>query len=74
MTIVNCPHCQQFIEIIELRCSIFRCGVYKTTYTQIHPHLSEVQCNNLVKKNKIYGCGKSFLINDMSIAEKCDNV
>ena len=45
------------IEIIELRCKIFRCGILRNTFIQIDPHLSEKKCNNLKKNNEIYGCG-----------------
>ena len=60
------------IEIIELRCRIFRCGIYKKTYKQICSHLSENLCIQLVNHNKIYGCGKPFLINKSFQVEKCD--
>ena len=34
MILVHCPHCQQLIEIVELNCRIFRCGVLKQTGEQ----------------------------------------
>ena len=36
--LVCCPHCDTTIEIIELNCRIFRCGVLKSTGQQIDPH------------------------------------
>ena len=35
--IIECPHCKIMIEIIELRCRIFRCGIMKNNFTQINP-------------------------------------
>ena len=62
MNIVYCPSCSQLIEIIELNCCIFRCGVYKKNHKQINPHLDKVKCLQLVKDKKIYGCGAAFKI------------
>lgn len=58
--IIQCPHCSIFIEIIELNCKIFRCGIFKKNGQQIHPHLSKFECETLVENNLIYGCGKPF--------------
>jgi len=60
--IIQCPHCEQYIEVIELNCRIFRCGIYKKTNIQVDPHLNEVSCNDLKTKDLIYGCGKPFQI------------
>jgi len=62
--LLNCPHCQQMIEVIELNCRIFRCGVFKDTYKQIDPHLPKPACDKLVNQCKIYGCGKPFRVVD----------
>ena len=59
---VNCPHCNQMIEIIQLNCRIFRCGVFKVNFTQIDPHLSKSECMRLLQNNLIFGCGKPFRI------------
>ena len=72
--IVSCPHCNQMIEILELRCRIFRCGIYKSTYKQINPHLAKEFCLQLVLKDEIYGCGGPFLINNLLNTEKCDYI
>jgi len=58
--LIECPHCNQSIEVIETNCCIFRCGVYKETFQQINPHLEKNMCDELVKKDLIYGCGKPF--------------
>ena len=62
MFFIHCPHCNQMIEVIELNCRIFRCGVEKQNMTQINPHLCKEACEQLVLQNKIYGCGKPFKI------------
>ena len=75
--IIQCPHCHQWIEIIELRCQIFRCGIYIENQKQINPHLSKNNCDDLVKNKRIYGCGKPFLIKNQQngfIVEKCDYI
>ena len=62
MFIVQCPNCGIFIEVLELNCKIFRCGVYKDSYIQIPPHLPEPDCIRLVQEDLIYGCGRPFQI------------
>jgi hypothetical protein len=59
---VCCPHCNITIEIIELNCRIFRCGIFKTNGQQIDPHLQKAQCEQLIARNEIYGCGKPFKV------------
>ena len=72
--IIKCPHCCVSIEIVELRCRIFRCGIYKNTYQQIDPHLSKEKCLQLSKNNQIYGCGKAFRISLTNKVEICDYI
>ena len=60
--IIECPHCQQSIEVVELNCRIFRCGIYKRNFGQIDPHMPKIFCEELVANNAIYGCGKPFKI------------
>lgn len=77
--LVPCPHCQELIQIYkkELNCKIFRHGVFKTNGQNINPHMSEVNCKNLIEKNLIYGCAGPFKIRFIDIemtqiiAEKC---
>ena len=60
---IQCPHCERAIEIIELNCCIFRCGVYRDNINQqIDPHLGKEACEDLVRQETIYGCGKPFQI------------
>ena len=51
MNIVICPHCNEYIEIIELNCMIFRHGIIKSNNTQINPHAPEEECNYLIMNN-----------------------
>jgi hypothetical protein len=69
--IVQCPHCEQHIEIIELNCRIFRCGILKQTNIQIDAHLNENECTRLKKNDLIYGCGKPFQILEDNTVVMC---
>ena len=63
--IFQCPSCLLYIEVneYELNCRIFRHGVIRDNkLTQIDPHSSKITCEQLVKNDKIYGCGKPFCI------------
>jgi len=65
--IIECPHCSQMCEVVELNCRIFRCGIYKNNFQQIPPHLPEKDCNELKTKDLIFGCGKPFqAVDDVS--------
>ena len=72
--IITCPHCGQYIEILELNCRIFRCGIYKKNGKQIDPHLNKIACKELKKKNLIYGCGKPFKILEDNTVTICDYI
>jgi hypothetical protein len=71
LLIIECPHCTQSIEILELNCRIFRCGIYKNTGQQINPHLDEISCKQLKKNELIYGCGNPFQIIENNKAVVC---
>lgn len=58
MSLFTCPHCNITIEIVAVNCGIFRCGVYKDTGEQVHPHLSKEECAKL--GDSIYGCAQPF--------------
>jgi hypothetical protein len=70
---IECPHCYQLIEVIELNCRIFRCGIIKATYEQIPPHATKDECIKYLNDG-IYGCAKPFIINNNLIPEKCDYI
>ena len=62
MIIITCPHCNCMIEVIELNCKIFRCGIYKSNFEQIDPHLNKEECDKLYTSGSIYGCSKPFMV------------
>jgi hypothetical protein len=77
MFIIQCPHCDQSIEVIEINCRIFRCGISKITFKQIDPHLPKVECDRLFEEGHIYGCGKPFQLvqkDDLWVAVVCDYI
>ena len=61
-TVIQCPHCQEFIIVEKLNCGIFRHGVLIQNGEQIPPHLGKPMCDELAEKKLIYGCGKPFKI------------
>lgn len=74
---VQCPHCEGMVEILEINCSIFRHGVYKTNNQQLNPHASEPVCSIVSKQNLIYGCGKPFKLlknGEKYLAIKCEYI
>jgi len=60
--IVRCPHCHIAIQIAELNCAIFRCGVLRATGEQIPPHAPRQQCMALRARKAIWGCGRPFRV------------
>ena len=78
MNIVKCPHCEMYIEVIELNCKIFRCGIYKDSMKQIDPHMQKLLCEQLSTNDLIYGCGKPFRVDLNSkneyISTACDYI
>ena len=75
--IVICPHCQEYIEIIQINCAIFRHASFKVSGQQIDPHTSKDICDQYIKDNIIYGCGKPFQVivkDNILSAEICDYI
>jgi hypothetical protein len=75
--IIQCPHCQDYIIIEKLNCKIFRHGTFIKDGIQINPHSSKDNCDNYIKNNEIYGCGKPFRIkkvNNEWVLEICDYI
>jgi len=65
MLFVTCPHCEITLEIEQINCNVFRCGVYKSNINKcINPHTPKAECDRLKKQDLIYGCGKPFTIKD----------
>ena len=75
--LLECPNCGGFIVIQELNCGIFRHGIMKNNGKQINPHLGKIECDDLLNKNLIEGCGKPFKViknNDTFNVIKCDYI
>jgi len=75
--IVTCPHCQEYIEILEINCAIFRHGTFKNNGQQIDPHSSKEVCEQYIQTNAIYGCGKPFKVflkEGILVAEICEYI
>jgi len=72
---LNCPNCSALCQInrTDIKCGIFRHGIYKTNSKFINPHAKKEECDKLLKDNLIYGCGKPFRF-DGSNVEKCDYI
>ena len=75
----SCPHCELQIVMYknEINCAIFRHGVMRVSGTQIGPHAPKAECDELVAKDLIFGCGKPFRIvhfNNEYKAEICDYI
>lgn len=66
-----CPTCGIMIEIVEINCAIFRCGVIKSTGIQIDPHLPKAECDKL--GDTIYGCANPFRLDNGNLVV-CDYI
>lgn len=75
MNICQCPYpdCNIAIEIIEINCSIFRCGIYKDNGNQIDPHLPKEECDKLKRNDKIWGCGRPFKLVNRTLV-RCEYI
>ena len=60
--IVTCPQCNNPVIIEKLNCGIFRHGILISNGRPVSPHSSKDKCDELIRKNLIYGCGKPFQI------------
>lgn len=69
---IVCPHCEGIIELKKKHCGIFRHGIYKRNRKQIDQHAPKQFVDKLLKKNKIYGCGNPFQIDENNNIMKCD--
>jgi hypothetical protein len=60
--IITCLHCSEYIIIKKINCGIFRHGVLISNGRQINPYSDKKTCDNYIKKNKIFGCGKPYQV------------
>jgi hypothetical protein len=72
---ITCPWCEYTAQVLpnQINCKIFRCGNFKHNNEPINPHLPKDQCDDLVNKNLIYGCGKPFWF-DGIVLKTCDYI
>lgn len=76
-SILLCPHCDGPLVVEELRCGIFRHGVFRDSGQQIDPHAPRAQCDEWAAQEKIYGCGRPFRVVAVDNAyriEACDYI
>jgi hypothetical protein len=71
---VECPHCHCMVVIEQINCAIFRHGVFKHNFQPIPPHASKTECDQWVKNNEIFGCGKPFQLNSQFQPIVCDYI
>lgn len=76
MFLIKCPHCDIDIDIVQINCGIFRCGMIikeengKKVLVQIDPHLPKEQCDKL---ENVVGCRGPFRVIN-GVAVKCDYI
>jgi hypothetical protein len=60
--VFSCPHCDGTVQVNEneVNCQIFRHGIMKSDGTQVNPHLSKEQCEQLFDQDLVHGCCKPF--------------
>lgn len=59
---INCPYCQELIEIYNVNELFYRHGYYKSSGDPIPVDLHDRVCETYVKSKIIYGCGKLFML------------
>lgn len=53
--VARCPHCDQWMEIIQLNCKIFRHG-------NLPPHSKKQVCDRYRDNPRLPGCGGPFRV------------
>ena len=69
---MNCPHCSLGIELVEVRCGILRCGIYKLKngkIKQLPKHAKRERIEHL-RCQIIIGCGNPIKYSDNKLV-KC---
>ena len=51
----QCPHCERWLEVIQLNCRIFRHG-------NLPPHAPKAVCDAYARNPRNPGCGKPFRV------------
>lgn len=66
---MECPWCKIGIEIDQINCGVFRCGILKSNGLQIPPHLGREAVEKI--RDFIWGCGHPFKLKD-GVLIKCE--
>jgi hypothetical protein len=68
--IFKCPHCGGSVSVAksQINCKIFRHAMLKSDGTQVSPHASRSVCDALVASDSIWGCGKPFAFDGVTVA------
>ena len=61
----DCPHCggRFVVARADVRCGVFRHGAIKHSGEPMNPHASERECDDLLARGLIHGCGGPFRVN-----------
>lgn len=62
MLLVECPHCNNLVQIESINCAIFRHGFDVKRGIQIPPHSKKEVCEKYLLNPDIVGCCKPFKI------------
>ena len=72
MWVIKCPHCDDYIEVLEIGCMVFR-HAYYLDFRQVNPHMSKIELDELIRSKNIFGCGKPFTF-DGTTVKICDYI
>lgn len=66
---LNCPHCNGLVSVFahDIKCTIFRHGIWKANGRPIDPHTPKAECDRLLRDGLIYGCSKPFKFNGTTV-------
>ena len=66
--IYTCPHCSIDIEIAQLNCGIFRCGIFQLkngSFRQLPKHGTQDNIQKIKDNFLVYGCGNPIKYNNI---------
>ena len=72
---LQCPHCNGLVSVYthDIKCTIFRHGIWKHNGKPINPHLPKKECDRLFAEGLIHGCGKPFKFDGVNLSV-CDYI
>ena len=68
-----CPRCFCSLELVEINCGVFRCGIFKRSFESISPHATKGEILEWLSKDMIYGCGTPLELVDGKLVV-CDYI